>query len=127
MGCLFSKHKKAKKSDSSSSASVKIKQYSWDKKPKLDASNYTFTSTSSNKTTTRGYKSISGNAVSISNVSNGTIMISDHIGGAIVDDCAECNFFLGASSESVFIRDCRDMTIYRVYDKSFLSMLPPSA
>ena len=121
MGCLFSKHKKSKlkRSDSNSSASVKIKQYSWDKKPKLDASNYTFTSTSSNKTTTRGYESISGNAVSISNVKNGTIMLSDHIGGAIVDDCSDSKFFLGASSESVFIRDCRDMTIYRVYDKNF--------
>jgi len=92
----------------------KTKQYSWDKKPKADTSSYTFTSASSNKTTTRDYKSISGNAVSISNVKNGTIMISDHIGGAIVDDCSESKLFLGASSESVFIRDCKDMIIYSI-------------
>lgn len=62
----------------------------------------------------RASGSCNGSDLSISNLTNSTLIVTDHIGGAIIDDCINSTIMLGVSSESVFIRDCKNCKIFTI-------------
>lgn len=53
---------------------------------------------------------VSGQGFEIADVTNCTIMVLDHANQVQIDNAVKCKIFIGASSSSVFIRDCKDCT-----------------
>jgi len=71
--------------------------------------NYTFR----NKTSERLIKtpgSIQGQPFNIINCQNCELVVLDHCDQVQIDDTKSCKIFIGASSESIFVRDCQDCT-----------------
>ncbi|CAL1547400.1 unnamed protein product, partial [Lymnaea stagnalis] len=55
--------------------------------------------------------SVNGEQIVIQNCQDSTIYIFDHIATVSVDDCVNCNIFLGPIKSSVFIRDCKQCRV----------------
>lgn len=54
--------------------------------------------------------SVSGQPFNITNCSNSTFTVLDYCDQVQIDDITKSKIFIGASSESIFIRDCKDCT-----------------
>ena len=69
---------------------------------------------------TKGPGSIQGQPFNIANCNNCTITLLDHCDQVQIDDATNCKIFIGASSESIFLRDCKNCTL-TVASKQFRS------
>ncbi|XP_029458923.1 protein XRP2 isoform X2 [Rhinatrema bivittatum] len=121
MGCLFSKSAKRKrkgesKEQAAGSANVAIeqrrpdgelKQYSWDKREKVDLKDYMFNGLK-DQTVGRLPEKVAGQQFVIQECENCNIYIFDHSATITIDDCTNCRIFLGPVKGSVFFRDCKD-------------------
>ncbi|KAJ8407259.1 hypothetical protein AAFF_G00278330 [Aldrovandia affinis] len=120
MGCCFSKKSK-RKSDKdltltsnggenaiNNNAEEEPKQYSWDKREKVDPNDYILKG-AKDATIGRLPGKLNGQQLVIQDCENCDIYIFDHSATISVDDCTNCRIVLGPVKGSVFIRDCKDM------------------
>lgn len=84
------------------------KQYSWDKRPKVDPKDYMLTGL---KDTTVGRfpGKLNGQQFVIQECENCNIYVFDHSATITIDDCVNCRIVLGPVKGSVFFRDCKDI------------------
>ncbi|XP_043928009.1 protein XRP2 [Protopterus annectens] len=112
MGCLFSKKSKGKNEKEQVTTSSAVndeapKQYSWDKREKVDPKDYTFSGLK-DQTVGRLSGTVAGQQFIIQDCENCNIYIFDHSATVTVDDCTNCRIFLGPVKSSVFFRGCKD-------------------
>lgn len=60
---------------------------------------------------TKNPGSISGNPFNIVKCTNCVIQLLDHCDQVQIDDTSDSKIFVGASSESIFVRDCTNCTL----------------
>ncbi|XP_041746913.1 protein XRP2 [Coregonus clupeaformis] len=131
MGCWFSKKSKRKspekeptpttveeKRNSSSNAnnislSSKAtedppKQYSWDKREKVDPKDFMLTGLK-DATVGRLPGKLNGQQFVIQDCENCNIFVFDHSATITIDDCTNCCIVMGPVKGSVFFRDCKDI------------------
>ncbi|KAI1885108.1 hypothetical protein AGOR_G00216790 [Albula goreensis] len=120
MGSCFSKKSKRKfekeltptsngaQNTTNNNAEEEPKQYSWDKRDKVDPNDYILKGA---KDTTIGRLpgTLNGQQLVIQDCENCNIYIFDHSATISIDDCTNCRVVLGPVKGSVFIRDCKDM------------------
>ncbi|XP_036401776.1 protein XRP2-like [Megalops cyprinoides] len=120
MGCVYSKKSRRKSENelkptstggqnaANNNAEEEPKQYSWDKREKVDPSEYTLKGF---KDTTIGRLpgKLNGQQLVIQDCENCNIYVFDHSATISIDDCTNCRVVLGPVKGSVFIRDCKDM------------------
>lgn len=109
MGCFFSKKskRKGKDGDSDQTQAEEPKQYSWDKREKVDPKDYMFNGLK-DQTVGRLPGKVAGQQFAIQECENCNIYIFDHSATITIDDCTNCRIFLGPIKGSVFFRDCKD-------------------
>lgn len=120
MGCAFSKKAKRKGSAKDSAPGEQqqqqqqqqqdgqeSKQYSWDKREKVDPKDYMFNGLK-DQTIGRLPDKVAGQQFVIQECENCNIYIFDHSATITIDDCTNCRIFLGPVKGSVFFRDCKD-------------------
>ncbi|XP_060568964.1 protein XRP2-like [Ruditapes philippinarum] len=103
MGCLLVKL--GFKSSHETLEEEQPKVYSWDKRPKVDPSNYMFDGLTDH-TVGKLPGSLNGKQFIVQNCKNCNIYLYDYTSTVTVDDCIDCNFFIGPIQTSIFIRDC---------------------
>ncbi|KAG9349512.1 hypothetical protein JZ751_027957 [Albula glossodonta] len=124
MGCFFSKKSKRKSSEkdltstataaestnnaASNNAEEAPKQYSWDKREKVDPKDFMLTGLK-DATVGRLPDKLKGQQFVIQECENCNIYILDHSATITIDDCVNCQIVLGPVKGSVFFRDCKDM------------------
>uniref|UniRef100_A0A8C2J7V4 Protein XRP2 n=1 Tax=Cyprinus carpio TaxID=7962 RepID=A0A8C2J7V4_CYPCA len=133
MGCFFSKksRRKSPKKDSalpdgdesatgndlpesnntalgSNSNQEAPKQYSWDKREKVDPKDFMLTGLK-NETVGRLPGTLNGQQFVIQDCENCNIYVFDHSATITIDDCVNCRIMLGPVKGSVFFRDCKDI------------------
>ncbi|XP_048855373.1 protein XRP2 [Brienomyrus brachyistius] len=122
MGCCYSKQSKRKSArkepaaESSTSnnnatgdgAGEAPKQYSWDKRDKVDPKDYMLVGVK-DSTVGRLPGTLNGQQFVIQDCENCNIFVLDHSAAVTVDDCTNCCLVLGPVKGSVFLRDCRDV------------------
>uniref|UniRef100_A0A8C9TQY3 Protein XRP2 n=1 Tax=Scleropages formosus TaxID=113540 RepID=A0A8C9TQY3_SCLFO len=122
MGCFFSKKSKRKGAqkeatptagDGGPSAAAEeeeegSKQYSWDKREKVDPKDYMLTGIK-DATVGRLPGKLNGQQFVIQDCENCNIYVFDHSAAVTVDDCINCRIMLGPVKGSVFFRDCKDI------------------
>ncbi|CAN0412486.1 unnamed protein product [Lampetra planeri] len=122
MGCLFSK-KSSKKNrgeggkggeeEEEAVAGVVAappKQYSWDKREKVDLQRFVVTGLSGTAVG-RAPGSVCGQQLVVAACSDCRIVVLDHSATVTVDDCVRCRLVLGPVKGSVFLRDCEDCEV----------------
>ncbi|XP_073397553.1 protein XRP2 [Dendrobates tinctorius] len=115
MGCCFSKQAKRKESSKESAGGEQLqqvdggesKQYSWDKREKVDPKDYMFSGLK-DQTIGKLPDKVAGQQFVIQECENCNIYIFDHSATITIDDCTNCRIFLGPVKGSVFFRDCKD-------------------
>ncbi|XP_006639198.1 protein XRP2 [Lepisosteus oculatus] len=114
MGCFHSKKSKRKSEKESSTTTASIpnaeetpKQYSWDKREKVDPKDYTLAGLRDD-TAGRLPGKLNGQQFVIQDCENCNIYIFDHSATVTIDDCTNCRIVLGPVKGSVFFRNCRD-------------------
>uniref|UniRef100_A0A8C7XK96 Protein XRP2 n=1 Tax=Oryzias sinensis TaxID=183150 RepID=A0A8C7XK96_9TELE len=123
MGCFYSKKSKRKSgekeehtSTGETSNAVPLgnntdeapKQYSWDKREKVDLSHYTLKELK-DVTVGRLPGTLNGEQFVIQDCENCNIFVLDHSATITIDDCVNCRIVLGPVKGSVFFRDCKDI------------------
>lgn len=133
MGCFFSKksRRKSPKKDSalpdgdesatgndlpetnntalgSNSNQEAPKQYSWDKREKVDPKDFMLTGLK-NETVGRLPGKLNGQQFVIQDCENCNIYVFDYSATITIDDCVNCRIILGPVKGSVFFRDCKDI------------------
>ncbi|XP_036833612.1 protein XRP2 [Oncorhynchus mykiss] len=131
MGCWFSKKSKRKspekeptpktvedKANSSSNANnIDLcsnttedppKQYSWDKREKVDPKDFMLTGLK-DATVGRLPGKLNGQQFVIQDCDNCKIFVLDHSATITIDDCTNCCIVMGPVKGSVFFRDCKDI------------------
>ncbi|KAI2663660.1 Protein XRP2 [Labeo rohita] len=127
MGCFFSKksRRKSPKNDSALTAGDESaagndlpeinnsnqeapKQYSWDKREKVDPKDFMLTGLK-NETVGRLPGKLDGQQFVIQDCENCNIYVFDHSATITIDDCVNCRIMLGPIKGSVFFRDCKDI------------------
>lgn len=103
MGCLLDKC--GFKTSHETLEEDQPKVYSWDKRPKVDASNYMFDGLK-DETAGKLPGALIGQQFIVQNCKNCNIYLYDHMSTVTIDDCVDCNFFIGPVKTSIFIRDC---------------------
>ncbi|KAK1167603.1 protein XRP2-like [Acipenser oxyrinchus oxyrinchus] len=110
MGCLFSKKSKRKPEKEQAETTTDEeapKQYSWDKREKVDPKDYMLTGLK-DETVGRLPGTLNGQQFAIQDCENCNIYVFDHSATITIDDCTNCRLFLGPVKGSVFFRDCKD-------------------
>ncbi|CAH2223410.1 XRP2 [Pelobates cultripes] len=122
MGCFFSKKNKRKGKEPTAGEQPPqqqqqqqqqqqdvegSKQYSWDKREKVDPKDYMFNGLK-DQTVGRLPDKVAGQQFVIQECENCNIYILDHSATITIDDCTNCRIFLGPVKGSVFFRDCKD-------------------
>ncbi|MGH0165105.1 UNVERIFIED_CONTAM: hypothetical protein FKN15_064408 [Acipenser sinensis] len=110
MGCFFSKKSKRKPEKEQTETNTDEeapKQYSWDKREKVDPKDYMLTGLK-DETVGRLPGTLSGQQFAIQDCENCNIYVFDHSATITIDDCTNCRLFLGPVKGSVFFRDCKD-------------------
>ncbi|GLH08320.1 Protein XRP2 [Gryllus bimaculatus] len=103
MGCYFHKARfDSRKADNSEK-----KEYSWDKRCKVNSSDYLVQDIIDSEVV-RLPGSVNGQQFIIQNCKNSTFYILDHMNAVVIDDCLDCKIVLGAVKGSVFLRDCKE-------------------
>ncbi|XP_075901415.1 protein XRP2 [Nelusetta ayraudi] len=129
MGCFFSKKSKRKSSEkddrtpttttvetTTTSNAVPLgnnteeapKQYSWDKREKVDPKDYMLNGLK-DVTVGRLPGKLNGQQFVIQECENCNIYVFDHSATITIDDCVNCRIVLGPVKGSVFFRDCKDI------------------
>ncbi|XP_008327583.1 protein XRP2 [Cynoglossus semilaevis] len=122
MGCFFSKkstkRKEEKEDDFKPTTSNAIplgnnsdeapKQYSWDKREKVDPKDFMLTGLR-DVTVGRLPGKLNGQQFVIQECENCDIYVLDHSAAVTVDDCVNCRIVLGPVKGSIFFRDCKDI------------------
>lgn len=125
MGCCFSKKSKRKsteKEELTPTTTVDTtnntvptgnneeppKQYSWDKREKVDPKDYMLDGLK-DSTLGRLPGKLNGQQFVIQNCENCNIFVFDHSATITIDDCVNCRIVLGPVKGSVFFRDCKDI------------------
>uniref|UniRef100_H3CZ86 Protein XRP2 n=1 Tax=Tetraodon nigroviridis TaxID=99883 RepID=H3CZ86_TETNG len=111
MGCCFSKKSKRKspeKEDLTNNTDEAPKQYSWDKREKVDPKDYMLTGLK-DATVGRLPGKLNGQQFVIQECENCNIFVFDHSATVTIDDCVNCRIVLGPVKGSVFFRDCKDI------------------
>ncbi|CAJ1059868.1 protein XRP2 [Xyrichtys novacula] len=129
MGCFFSKESKRKSPEkedrtpttttvetTTTSNAVPLgnntdeapKQYSWDKREKVDPKDYMLTGLK-DVTVGRLPGKLNGQQFVIQECENCNIYVLDHSATITIDDCVNCRIVLGPVKGSVFFRDCKDI------------------
>ncbi|XP_041967728.1 protein XRP2 [Alosa pseudoharengus] len=84
------------------------KQYSWDKRPKVDPKDFMLTGLK-DVTVGRLPGKLNGQQFVIQECENCNIYVFDHSATITIDDCVNCRIMLGPVKGSVFFRDCKDI------------------
>ncbi|XDV35667.1 hypothetical protein PO909_005565 [Leuciscus waleckii] len=84
------------------------KQYSWDKREKVDPKDFMLTGLK-NETVGRLPGKLNGQQFVIQDCENCNIYVFDHSATITIDDCVNCRIMLGPVKGSVFFRDCKDI------------------
>lgn len=84
------------------------KQYSWDKRPKVDPKDFMLTGLK-DATVGRMPGKLNGQQFVIQECENCNIFVFDHSATITIDDCVNCRIMLGPVKGSVFFRDCKDI------------------
>ncbi|KAK5620326.1 Protein Xrp2 [Crenichthys baileyi] len=127
MGCFFSKKSKRKSGEKGNHAPTTTtvettdnavplgnntdeapKQYSWDKREKVDPKDYMLTGLR-DVTVGRLPGKLNGQQFVIQECENCNIYVLDHSATITIDDCVNCRIVLGPVKGSVFFRDCKDI------------------
>ncbi|XP_062306313.1 protein XRP2 [Osmerus eperlanus] len=130
MGCFFSKKSRRKSPDkaelttptttvetsnniltnvsSSNNTEEAPKQYSWDKREKVDPKDYMLTGIK-DATVGRLPGTLKGQQFVIQDCENCNIYVFDNSATITIDDCINCRIVLGPVKGSVFFRDCKDI------------------
>nr|XP_046148105.1 protein XRP2 isoform X1 [Oncorhynchus gorbuscha] len=130
MGCWFSKKSKRKspekeptpktvedKANSSNANNIDLcsnttedppKQYSWDKREKVDPKDFMLTGLK-DATVGRLPGKLNGQQFVIQDCDNCKIFVLDHSATITIDDCTNCCIVMGPVKGSVFFRDCKDI------------------
>ncbi|XP_075937679.1 protein XRP2 [Anarhichas minor] len=130
MGCFFSKKSKRKSSETGDERTPQTttvdttttghavplgnnseeapKQYSWDKREKVDPKDYMLTGLR-DVTVGRLPGKLNGQQFVIQECENCDIYVLDHSATVTIDDCVNCRVVLGPTKGSVFFRDCKDV------------------
>ncbi|KAK7868751.1 hypothetical protein R5R35_002547 [Gryllus longicercus] len=91
MGCYFHKARfDSRKADNSEK-----KEYSWDKRCKVNSSDYLVQDIIDSEVV-RLPGSVNGQQFIIQNCKNSTFYILDHMNAVVIDDCLDCKIVLGA-------------------------------
>ncbi|KAJ8613124.1 hypothetical protein CTAYLR_004813 [Chrysophaeum taylorii] len=56
--------------------------------------------------------SIAGQPFDVADLAECQVVLADHTDQIQIDDCVSCRIFIGACSESVFVRNCKDCTFH---------------
>lgn len=110
MGCSLAKLFGGRGSHEQLSEDDSPKEYSWDKREKVDVKNFVLDKLSG-ETVGRMPGSINGQQFIIQNCENCDIYVFDHCATVTVDDCTNCRIFLAAIKTSIFIRDCNNCVV----------------
>ncbi|XP_017278877.1 protein XRP2 [Kryptolebias marmoratus] len=124
MGCFFSKKSKKKSREKEGGTPTNTdetnavplgnntdeapKQYSWDKRGKVDPKDYTLMGLK-DVTVGRLPGTLNGQQFFIQDCENCNIYVFDHSATITIDDCINCRIVLGPVKGSVFFRDCKDI------------------
>ncbi|XP_017335897.1 protein XRP2 [Ictalurus punctatus] len=127
MGCFFSKKSRRKSPDKDPALASDVstsnnapetnntngnqeepKQYSWDKRDKVDPKDFTLSGLK-DATVGRLPGTLNGQQFIIQECENCNIYVFDHSAAVNVDDCVNCRIVLGPVRGSVFFRNCRDV------------------
>ncbi|XP_053383869.1 protein XRP2-like [Mercenaria mercenaria] len=92
MGCLLDKCGFKRSHETLEEEQPKV--YSWDKRPKLDISNYMYDGLT-DQTVGKLPGAINGQQFMVQNCKNCNIYLFDHTSTVTIDDCVDCNFFIG--------------------------------
>ncbi|XP_041367232.1 protein XRP2-like [Gigantopelta aegis] len=104
MGCLFSRFFGSRQPLEEVEDEKPV--YSWDHREKKNIKDYTIENLD-NETAGRLPGSVGGEQFIIKNCKDSSIYVFDHSATISIDDCVNCNIFLGPVKTSVFIRDCK--------------------
>ncbi|XP_067934750.1 protein XRP2-like [Watersipora subatra] len=110
MGCIWSKLIAGGNAREELSEDEAPKQYSWDKREKLDMSNFILDKLSG-EVVGRMPGTINGQQFIIRNCENCDIYVFDHCAAVTIDDCTNCRVFLAAIKTSIFVRDSNNCVI----------------
>ena len=110
MGCIWSKLFTGGNNHEQLSEDEGPKEYSWDKRGKVDVKNFVLDKLSG-EVVGRLPGSINGQQFIIQNCENCDIYVFDHCTTVTVDDCTNCRIFIAAIKTSIFIRDCTNCVI----------------
>ncbi|XP_052323647.1 protein XRP2-like [Oncorhynchus keta] len=126
MGCWFSKKSKRKSPEKEPTTTVEEnttsnniavssnatedppKQYSWDKREKVDPKDFMLTGLK-DATVGRLPGKLNGQQFVIQDCDNCKIFVLDHSATITIDDCTNCCIVMGPVKGSVFFRDCKDI------------------
>ncbi|CAB1323692.1 unnamed protein product [Coregonus sp. 'balchen'] len=131
MGCWFSKKSKRKSPEKEPTTTVEEntitsssnannialssnatedppKQYSWDKREKVDPKDFMLTGLK-DATVGRLPGKLNGQQFVIQDCENCNIFVFDHSATITIDDCTNCCIVMGPVKGSVFFRDCKDI------------------
>ncbi|KAK0068445.1 protein XRP2 [Biomphalaria pfeifferi] len=110
MGCILSCLKKNNGQMPLEETTEEPKVYSWDKRDRSRASDFIIDG-KKGETVIKHVGSVNGEQIVIQNCQDSSIYVFDHIATVNVDDCINCNIFLGPIKSSVFIRDCKQCRV----------------
>lgn len=83
------------------------KEYSWDKRRKLDPKDFMCMGVEG-ETVVKAPGKINGQQFVVDGCTNSKIFVFDHCASVTIDDCKDCTFFIGPTESSVFIRNCKN-------------------
>ena len=85
------------------------KEYSWEKRRKLDPKDFMCMSTQDEVVVKEPGK-INGQQFVIDGCARCKILVFDHCASVTIDDCEDCTIFIGPTESSIFIRNCKNCT-----------------
>ncbi|QDZ21282.1 XRP2-like protein [Chloropicon primus] len=83
------------------------KEYSWDKRRKLDPKDFMCINTE-DETIVKEPGKINGQQFVVDGCKRCKILVFDHCASVTIDDCSDCTIFIGPTESSVFIRNCKN-------------------
>mmetsp|Transcript_20303 Transcript_20303/g.24280 ORF Transcript_20303/g.24280 Transcript_20303/m.24280 type:complete len:355 (+) Transcript_20303:273-1337(+) len=83
------------------------KEYSWDKRPRLDPKDYTWEQLKG-ETKVKEPGAVAGQQFMIDECEDCNLFLFDHNATVTIDGCKNCTIFIGPCESSIFIRDCTD-------------------
>ncbi|XP_059475814.1 protein XRP2-like [Neocloeon triangulifer] len=117
MGCAFFKYLKnifcAKTPDESRLVPETKKEYSWDKKSKVNPKDFTIENVVDAEVV-REPNSVNGRQMIIQNCKGSKILVLDHCNSVTIDDCSDCQIILGPMSGSLFIRGSENLSLVAI-------------